>query len=177
MDLNITILTVVTITITKDLSSHLSLSLSLRFTPYDFLSRCKFNTTRQPMVEFYLLTFPRFPLRKKEHKSYFGKNRTHDFLTRRCAGCLLNHTGDELWAFLSLVLPVTFGHTTAYSPGLAFSAAIHFAMKKKSPLVLPSRKYPVHSFSWHPPHSPRPPPILRTSRTSAVVSYPPAAVV
>ena len=37
-----------------------------------FLSRCKFSTltTRQPMVEFYLLTFPRFPLRKKEHKSY-----------------------------------------------------------------------------------------------------------
>ena len=36
------------------------------------LSRCKFSTltTRQPMVEFYLLTFPRFPLRKKEHKSY-----------------------------------------------------------------------------------------------------------
>ena len=44
-----------------------------------FLSRCKFSTltTRQPMVEFYLLTFPRFSLRKKEHKSYFGKNRTH----------------------------------------------------------------------------------------------------
>ena len=41
-----------------------------------FLSRCKFSTltTRQPMmVEFYLLTFPRFPLRKKEHKSYLGK--------------------------------------------------------------------------------------------------------
>ena len=36
------------------------------------LSRCKFSTltTRQPMVEFYLLTFPLFPLRKKEHKSY-----------------------------------------------------------------------------------------------------------
>ena len=33
------------------------------------------------MVEFYLLTFPRFPLRKKEHKSFFGKNRTHDFRT------------------------------------------------------------------------------------------------
>ena len=33
------------------------------FTPYNFLSRCKFSTftTRQPMVEFYLLTFPRFP--------------------------------------------------------------------------------------------------------------------
>ena len=52
-----------------------------------FLSRCKFSTltTRQPMVEFYLLTFPHFLLRKKEHKSYFGKNRTHNFRTSRCA--------------------------------------------------------------------------------------------
>ena len=58
-----------------------------------FLSRCKFSTltTRQPMVEFYLLTFPRFPLRKKEHESYFGKNRTHDFRTSRCAAYLLDH--------------------------------------------------------------------------------------
>ena len=62
-----------------------------------FLSRCKFSTltTRQPMVEFYLLTFPRFPLRKKEHKSYFGKNRTHDFRTSKCADYLLDHSGDE----------------------------------------------------------------------------------
>ena len=62
-----------------------------------FLSRCKFSTltTRQPMVEFYLLTFPRFPLRKKEHKSYFGKNRTHDFRTSRCAAYLLDHSGEE----------------------------------------------------------------------------------
>ena len=62
-----------------------------------FLSRCKFSTltTRQPMVEFYLLTFPRFPLRKKEHKSYFGKNRIHDFRTSRCAAYLLDHSGDE----------------------------------------------------------------------------------
>ena len=85
MDLIITILPVVP----KDLP------ISPRFTPYNFLSRCKFSTltTRQPMVEFYLLTFPRFPLRKKEHKSYFGKNRTHDFRTSRCAGCLLDHSG------------------------------------------------------------------------------------
>ena len=57
MDLIITILPVVT----KDLP------ISPRLTPYNFLSRCKFSTltTRQPMVEFYLLTFPRFPLRKK----------------------------------------------------------------------------------------------------------------
>ena len=60
MDLIITILPVVT----KDLP------ISPRFTPYNFLSRCKFSTltTRQLMVEFYLLTFPRFPLRQKEHK-------------------------------------------------------------------------------------------------------------
>ena len=60
-----------------------------------FLSRCKFSTltTRQPMVEFYLLTFPRFPLRKKEHKSYFGKNRTHDSRTSRCVAYLLDHSG------------------------------------------------------------------------------------
>ena len=74
-------------------SSHLSPVHALQF----FLSRCKFSTltTRQPMVEFYLLTFPRFPLRKKEHKSYFGKNRTHDFRTSRCATYLLDHSGDE----------------------------------------------------------------------------------
>ena len=77
-------------------SSHLSPVHALQF----FLSRCKFSTltTRQPMVEFYLLTFPRFPLRKKEHKSYFGKNRTHDFRTinSRCAAYLLDHSGDVL---------------------------------------------------------------------------------
>ena len=46
MDLIITILPVVT----KDLP------ISPRFTPYGFLSRCKFSTlpTRQPMVEFYV---------------------------------------------------------------------------------------------------------------------------
>ena len=67
-----------------------------------FLSRCKFSTlkNRQPMmVDFYLLTFPRFPLRKKEHKSYFGKNRTHDFRTSRCAGYLLDHSGDSIGTF------------------------------------------------------------------------------
>ena len=89
MDLVIIVLSVVT----KDLS------ISPRFTPYDFLSRCKFSTLtiRQPMVEFYLLTFPRFLLRKKERKSYFGKNRTRDFRTSRCAGYLLDHSGDDYY--------------------------------------------------------------------------------
>ena len=87
MDLIITILPVVT----NDLP------ISPRFTPCKFLSRCNFSTltTRQPMVEFYLLTFPHFPLQKKEHKSYFGKNRTHDFRTSRSAGYLLDHSSDE----------------------------------------------------------------------------------
>ena len=87
MDLIITILPVVT----KDLP------ISPRFTPYDCLSRCKFSTltTRQPMVEFYLLTFPRFPLGKNGHKSYFSKNRTHDFRTSSCASYLLEPSGDE----------------------------------------------------------------------------------
>ena len=48
------------------------------------------------MVEFYLLTFPRFPLQKKEHKSYFGKNRIHDLRTSRCAAYLLDHSGDAI---------------------------------------------------------------------------------
>ena len=36
--------------------------------------------------------------RKKEHKSYFCKNRTHDFRTSRCAAHLLDHSGDESYA-------------------------------------------------------------------------------
>ena len=87
MDLVITILPVVT----------KNIPISPQFTPYDFLSRCQFNnlTTRQPMVGVYLPTFPGFPLQKKEHKSYFGKNRTHDFRTSRCAGYLLDHSSDD----------------------------------------------------------------------------------
>ena len=46
-----------------------NLLISFRFKPYEFLSRCKFRTltTRQPIVEFYLLTYPRFPLRAPEY--------------------------------------------------------------------------------------------------------------
>ena len=47
-------------------------------------------------LHFYLFTFPRFPLRKKEHKSYqYGKNRSHDFCTSKCAGYLLEHSVEE----------------------------------------------------------------------------------
>ena len=88
MDLIITILPVVT----KDLP------ISPRFTPYNFFIAMQvqhsYNSSRS-LAGFYLLTFPCFPLRKKEHKSYFGKNRTHDFRTSRCAAYLLDHSGDE----------------------------------------------------------------------------------
>ena len=106
MDLIITILPVDT----KDLP------ISPRFTPYDFFIAMQVQhsyTTRQPMVEFYLLTFPRFPLRKKEHKSYFGKNRTHDFRTSRCAAYLLDHSGDERRIYVSTVCMVI-----TYSKGM-----------------------------------------------------------
>ena len=40
----------------------------------------------------------------------------------------------SLWAIISLVLPVTFGYTTACrSPALTFPAVIHFAMKRFAP--------------------------------------------
>ena len=60
------------------------------------------------MVEFYLPTFPRFPLRKKEHKSYFGKNRTHDFRTSRSADYLQDAT--------ALIITVTFVFTHKTEP-------------------------------------------------------------
>ena len=76
MNLILTILPVVT----KDLPIS-------RFTPYDFLSRCKFNnlTTRQLMVEFYLQQYSRSNAfrygRKNTNDPNLGKNRTHDFRT------------------------------------------------------------------------------------------------
>ena len=120
MDLIITILPVVT----KDLP------ISPRFTPYDFLSRCKFSTltTRQPMAEIYLLAFPRFPLRKKEHKSYFGKNRTHDFRTSRCAGYLLDHT-EQVNHFFPY--PPSRLRVWSLEAGSAFPSRV-------SPLILPT---------------------------------------
>ena len=56
-----------------------------------FLSRSKFSTltTRQPMVEFYLLTFPRFPLRKNTNSTLVRIELT------TCAAYLLDHSGDE----------------------------------------------------------------------------------
>ena len=125
MDLIITILPVVT----KDLP------ISPRFTPYNFWSRCKFSTltTRQPMVEFYLLTFPRFPLRKKEHKSYFGKNRTHDFRTSRCAGYLLDHSVSLLSVFPA-------------KSGCSCQGTWHFF----SCLALGKIRFPQGTFRWIP---------------------------
>ena len=103
MDLIITILSVVT----KDLP------ISPRFTPYTFLSRCKFSTltTRQPMVEFYLLTFPRFPLRKKEHKSYSVRI---ELTTSALAGMQVNYQTTRATKGIHEVYDPT---TQGYRPG------------------------------------------------------------
>ena len=63
--------------------------MSPRSTPYDFYRDASSAILQlvNRWVEFYLLTFPRFSLRKKEHKSYQvlcknkKNNRTHDFRT------------------------------------------------------------------------------------------------
>ena len=69
--------------------------ISRRFT-YRDASSALLQLVNQWLNFTYLLTFPRFPLRKKEHKSYIiSKNRTHDFRTSRCADYLLDHSGDE----------------------------------------------------------------------------------
>ena len=48
---------------------------------YEFLSRCRFSTPtpRQPMVELFVLTSSRFPLRKSEEKFTPAESRTHKF--------------------------------------------------------------------------------------------------
>ena len=70
-------------------SSHLSPVLALQF--FIAMQVNTLLTVRQPMVDFYLLTFSRFPLRKKKHK-----NQTHDFRTSSCVrGYLLDHPGDD----------------------------------------------------------------------------------
>ena len=51
-----------------------------------------------------------------------------------------------LWAILSLILPVTFAHTTACrSSALTFSAAIYFAIKRSAPCTAVLRHSPS---SW-----------------------------
>ena len=106
----------------------------------------------------------------KEQKQFEGRNKNE-----KGGKASESARARLLRAILSLVLPVTFGHTTAcQSPALAFSAAIHFAMKRSAPCsavlrhspsswvavvqwsaVMPkalrsSRKHPIHSFSWPP---------------------------
>ena len=48
---------------------------------YECLSRCRFSTPtpRQPIVELFVLTSSRFPLRKSEEKSTPAETRTHKF--------------------------------------------------------------------------------------------------
>ena len=83
-------------------SSHLSPVHALRFF-YRDASSALLQLVNQLNLT-YSRTFPRFPLRKKEHKSYFGKNRTHVFRTSRCAAYLLDHSGDIMDLGISIFL-------------------------------------------------------------------------
>ena len=116
--------------------------------PYDFSSRCKFSnlTTRQLMVEFYLLTFQRLPLRKKDHKSYLGKNRTHDFRTSKCAGYLLDYSGDERLGFVKIKLDLPLVVTAVRVVlSLSYDCSLHTA-------AVPAMQH-HSSIKPSPPHS------------------------
>ena len=74
------------------------------------------------------------PRLKRKHKDEYeakqnkrnARQRRHDIQTKRREPARAR----LLWAILSLIPPVTFGHTTACrSSALAFSATTHFAMK------------------------------------------------
>ena len=99
--------------VTKDLP------ISPRFTPYDFLSRCKFSTrtTRQPMVEVYLLTFITLSAtygRKKEHKIMVKRIEltTSALLAGRCAG---NQPTTRPLGLLRIILVVTSSQSLFYA--------------------------------------------------------------
>ena len=47
------------------------------------------------MIEFYVSRVLTLFATEEKKKSCFDKNRTHDFRTNRCAGYLLDHSGDE----------------------------------------------------------------------------------
>ena len=106
----------------------------------------------KPIVEFYLLTFPRFPLRKKEHKFYFGKNRTHDFRTSRCAGYLLDHSGDTTAPSLPPFVPArpsTIMHRRGHcsrNPSHAIASVAVFALTRLHSVVVRIDALGVHAF-------------------------------
>ena len=107
-----------------------------------FLTRCKFSTltTRQPMIAFYLLTVPCFPLRKKEHKSYFGKNRTHDFPASWCAVYLLDHSATSYFHTITPPPPpaplLTQHPTYATKVTASLAQRTAFASKKENVILL-----------------------------------------
>ena len=99
-------------------SSHLSPVLA-----HEILSRCKFSTltTRQPMVVFYLLTYSRFPKRKSVYNFRFSQESKlyHDFRTSRCMCVLylLDHSGDEGCALVSVYTNVVISVSVQYNGG------------------------------------------------------------
>ena len=73
-------------------SSHLSPVQALRFFYRDASSA--FLQILNQWLNFTHSRSHAFRYEKKEHKSNCAKNQTHDFRTSRCAGYLLDHSGD-----------------------------------------------------------------------------------
>ena len=101
--------------VTKDLPT------SPRFSPYDFLSRREFSTptTWQPMVEFYLLTFSRFPPRKKEHKFFPSLPGSRLTIFDRYASSALLQL-DNQWLYFTYSRCLTFSVTEKKNTNYGF---------------------------------------------------------
>ena len=87
--------------VTKDLL------VSPRFSPYDFLLRCKFSThtTRQPIVEFCLLLTHALALSATKTRIQINELTTSALVGVR--GYLLDHSGDEWLVIPKNAAPVT----------------------------------------------------------------------
>ena len=83
-----------------------------RFSPYDFLSRCKFSThtTRQPIVEFCLLLTHALALSATEARIQILVFKRIELTTSALVGVrgyLLDHSGDEWLVIPKNAAPVT----------------------------------------------------------------------
>ena len=72
------------------------LLISPRFTPYEFLSHVS-SALLQIVNQWLNFTYSRTNAFRygRQNKNPADKNRTHNFRTSRCAGHLLDHSGDE----------------------------------------------------------------------------------
>ena len=122
------------------------LPLSPRFTPYGFLSRCKFSTltTRQPMVEFHLLTYSRFlSATDARKKSCLARI---ELTTSALAGVQVTYQTRPLRRRGYILLPVSGHHKLAQSFATSTRAIKHPTRRKElNDLPPPLPSYPTNT--------------------------------